>query len=440
MLLTSYPFLFFFFPITLFFYYLLFEKNKNLKLFFLGIFSAYFYFLDNGELLVILIFLAILTKLQVEKNILNNFIFTLLLLTPLFIFKYSYIFYSFFNLNTPEMINSNFPVGLSFFTFQAIAYYFDKNRLESSESGFEIFTFLAFFPQLLAGPIVNIKTFRTGINKPASNDDIIQGIYRTSIGLLKKYFLADTLAEIILIYNNYQDIGNISFISSFLLIFSYTFQIYFDFSGYCDIAIGLGKFFGFTLPENFNRPYLSKSFKEFWQRWHITLSTFFKQYVYIRLGGNKVSNFKTYRNLWITFFCTALWHGSSLTFLLWGFIHGFIMTLERVINFHKLFSNRVITMLLISLSWVPFFAKTIDDTLYIYKGLTNYNFQNDTLLPLLFQNLDFRFIVVVLCCIISLKMFQFEFKPTYLSSFTIFFIALIVVLSSSVDPFIYFKF
>ena len=135
-----------------------------------------------------------------------------------------------------------------------------------------------------------------------------------------------------------------------------------------------------------------------------------------------------------------MWHGSSLTFLLWGFIHGFIMTLERVINFHKLFSNRVITMLLISLSWVPFFAKTIDDTLYIYKGLTNYNFQNDTLLPLLFQNLDFRFIVVVLCCIISLKMFQFEFKPTYLSSFTIFFIALIVVLSSSVDPFIYFKF
>tara|TARA_X000001036_G_scaffold433825_1_gene472128 strand:+ start:3709 stop:4968 length:1260 start_codon:yes stop_codon:yes gene_type:complete len=419
---------------------LLFEKNKNLKLIFLGIVSAYFYFLDNGELLVILIFLAILTKLQVEKNIFNNFIFTFLLLTPLFVFKYSYIIYSLFNLKIPEMINNNFPVGLSFFTFQAIAYYFDKNRLQSNESGFEIFTFLAFFPQLLAGPIVNIKTFRTGINKPASNDDIIQGIYRTSIGLLKKYFLADTLAEIILIYNNYQDISNISFMSSFLLIFSYTFQIYFDFSGYCDIAIGLGKFFGFTLPENFNRPYLAKSFQEFWQRWHITLSTFFKQYVYIRLGGNRISNFKTYRNLWITFFCTALWHGSSLTFLLWGFIHGFIMTVEKVINFHKLFSNRVITMLLISLSWVPFFAKTIGDTLYIYKGLMNYNFQNDTLLPLLFQNLDFRFIVVVLCCIISLKRFQFEFKPTYLSSFTIFFIALIVVLSSSVDPFIYFKF
>ena len=243
MLLTSYPFLFFFFPLSLFFYYLLFEKNKNLKIIFLGIFSAYFYFLDNGELLLILIFLAILTKLQVEKKIFNNFIFTFLLLTPLFIFKYSYIFYSLFNLKLPEIINSNFPVGLSFFTFQAIAYYFDKERLESNESGFEIFTFLAFFPQLLAGPIVNIKTFRAGINKPTSNEDLIQGIYRTSVGLLKKYFLADTLAEIILIYNNYQDISNISFTSSVLLIFSYTFQIYFDFSGYCDIAIGLGKFF-----------------------------------------------------------------------------------------------------------------------------------------------------------------------------------------------------
>ena len=127
-------------------------------------------------------------------------------------------------------------------------------------------------------------------------------MHRLSIGLLKKFFLADTLSEITSIYINISNIESLSFLSVFILIFSYTFQIYFDFSGYCDIAIGIGLLFGFKLPENFNQPYIAKSFKEFWQRWHITLSNFFKEYVYIKLGGNRNSTINTYRNLWITFF------------------------------------------------------------------------------------------------------------------------------------------
>ena len=206
-----------------------------------------------------------------------------------------------------------------------------------------------------------------------------------------------------------------------MLIFSYTFQIYFDFSGYCDIAIGLGKFFGFTLPETSIGHIYQHHLKNFGRDGILHFPIFFKQYVYIKLGGNRGSNFKTYRNLWITFFCTALWYGSSSTFLLWGFFHGFIMTVERVVNFHKLFSNRIMTMLLISLSWVPFFAKNIGDTLFIFtKGLVNYNFQNDTLLPLLFQNLDFRFIAVAICCMISLKTVQFEFKHLFILIFSFF--------------------
>ena len=237
MLLTSYSFLFFFLPISFFGYFLFFEKNLKSKIIYIGIISAYFYFLDNGLLLLILIFLAFITKIQIEKKIFSNFFYVSLSLTPLIIFKYSYILFSLLSFETPIFIKNNFPIGLSFFTFQAIAYYFDKNRLQKNESTFEIFTFLAFFPQLLAGPIVDISTFRNGIKNIATKEDIQNGIRRLSMGLLKKFLLADTLAEVTSIYINSTNIENISFFSSFLLIFSYTFKIYFDFSGYCDIAI-----------------------------------------------------------------------------------------------------------------------------------------------------------------------------------------------------------
>lgn len=440
MLLTSYPFLFFFLPLCVFLYFAFFDSSLRNKTIFLGIISAYFYFLDNGSLLFILLFLTILTKLQIEKSIFNNYLYVFLTLLPLMIFKYSYQIYSLFNLEIPKFIENNFPIGLSFFTFQAIAYYFDIRRLDAKESTFDIFTFLAFFPQLLAGPIVDISTFRSGIKNKVTQIQIVNGVHRLSIGLLKKFFLADTLSEITSIYINISNIESLSFLSVFILIFSYTFQIYFDFSGYCDIAIGLGLLFGFKLPENFNQPYIAKSFKEFWQRWHITLSNFFKEYVYIKLGGNRNSTFNTYRNLWITFFCTAIWHGSSLTFLFWGFLHGAFMTIERLIQFNKFFSNRFVTFVLISLSWVPFFAKSLGDVQLIYSGLFNFKFSQDYLLPLIVQNLDFRFIIVSVFCLISLKKVRINFNPNILTSYSLLLFSIIIVISSSVDPFIYYKF
>lgn len=440
MLLTSYPFLFFFFPISLLVFFLIFEKKKKEKILFLGFISAYFYYLDNGYLISILLFLAIFTKIQIQKQYFSNIFYIFVTLLPLIIFKYSYIFYTFLNLEIPHYIQNNFPIGLSFFTFQTIAYYFDPNRYKNSESTFEIFTFLAFFPQLLAGPIVDIATFRTGLKHTASKKEIYQGVERLSVGLLKKFFIADTLSEITSIYVNSNEIYNFSFLSSFILIFSYTFQIYFDFSGYCDIAIGLGLFFGFKLPENFDSPYLSKSFKEFWQRWHITLSIFFKNHVYIPLGGNRVSTFITYRNLWVTFFCTAFWHGSSLTFLFWGFLHGLFLTVEKLMNFNKFISNRFITFLLLSLSWVPFFAINLRDVFNIYSGILNFDIQSDYFLPLIFQNIDLRFIVASVFCILTLKARKIKLNQSPLRSYSLFLLALIVVLSSSVDPFIYFRF
>ena len=280
MLLTSNSFLFLFLPFSLLIN--LFSVSKTTKTFYLGVLSAYFYYIDNGYLLIILLFLATLLKFQIDKNIFNTPLFIALLLTPLIIFKYSFIFFNFISFDTPAYIVQNFPIGLSFFTFQSIAYYFDKRRVENSESGFEIFTFLTFFPQLLAGPIVDISTFRNGLNAKVVNIESLQtGLYRISLGLIKKFLIADTLSQITSIYINSNYDFTFSFASSVILVLSYTFQIYFDFSAYCDIAIGIGMLFGFNLPENFNKPYLSKSFREFWRRWHMTLSNFFKVYVYL---------------------------------------------------------------------------------------------------------------------------------------------------------------
>ena len=441
MLLTSNSFLFLFLPFSLLIS--LFSVNKKIKTLYLGILSAYFYYIDNGYLLIILLFLATLLKLQIDKNIFNTPLFIVLLLTPLIIFKYSFIFFNFISFDTPTYIIQNFPIGLSFFTFQSIAYYFDKRRVENCESGFEIFTFLTFFPQLLAGPIVDISTFRNGLNARVVNIESLQtGLYRISLGLIKKFLIADTLSQITSIYINSNYDFTFSFTSSVVLVLSYTFQIYFDFSAYCDIAIGIGMLFGFNLPENFNRPYLSNSFREFWRRWHMTLSNFFKVYVYIPLGGNRVSKYKNFRNLWITFFLTALWHGATINFLLWGFLHGLFLTIEKLLNYKKLFSNRFLTFILISVSWIPFFSKSSQDTIDIISSIFTFQLVNDDFLPIAVQYFNLKFLIVTLICIASLfniKVSKKLFKNRFVTM-TMFIFSLVLVIVSSVDPFIYFRF
>lgn len=441
MLLTSNSFLFLFLPVSLMINF--FNINKKIKTVFLGVVSGYFYFIDNGYLIVILIFLSILMKYQIQNQNINNFIFISLLLSPLFVFKYSFVFFKLFQIDVPAYIQNNFPIGLSFFTFQAIAYYFDKERLRGEEDSFEIFTFLTFFPQLLAGPIVDIATYRRGVsNTNTSYDFFLEGTYRISIGLLKKFFLADTLSQVTLIYTESLFGFNFSYLSSAILILSYTFQIYFDFSAYCDIAIGIALLFGFKLPENFNKPYLSSSFQEFWRRWHITLSNFFKNFIYIPLGGNRVSRIKHYRNLWITFLLTALWHGATFNFILWGILHGFFLTFEKLINFNKLFSNKLVTFMLVSLTWVPFFSLSFGDTINILSSLFVLDTSSDTFLPILFQFINFKFLIVSIICALSLLNIKinFKFKNSFLFTIPLFILSIFIVLSSSVDPFIYFRF
>jgi len=441
MLLTSYTFLFVFLPISLIINY--FNLNKTIKTLFLGIFSGYFYFVDNGYLIIILIFLSILMNLQINTRLFNNSFFILLLLLPLIIFKYSFVLFNLIGSNLPEFINNNFPIGLSFFTFQAIAYYFDKERLKNKDSVFDIFTFLTFFPQLLAGPIVDIGTYRKGIKtSKIVIENFSEGIRRLSLGLLKKFFIADTLSQITYIYLDNEFELSLSTLSALILILSYTFQIYFDFSAYCDIAIGIGMLFGFSLPENFNRPYLADSFQDFWRRWHITLSSFFKNFVYIPLGGSRTSKLKNYRNLWITFFLTSLWHGATLNFLLWGFLHGLFLTFEKLIKYRKLFSNRFITFILLSLTWVPFFAKSFADSINIISSLFVTDSYDDNLLPLMAEVINLKFLIVFFICICSLidfKKISFFYDNLYIN-IVLLITSIYIVLLSSVDPFIYFKF
>jgi len=230
-----------------------------------------------------------------------------------------------------------FPVGISFITFHKISYLVDVyyGRVEPAKSFTAYALYLAMFPKLTQGPIVRYHTMAEQIMKPKITlDNIFEGSVRFCTGLAKKVLIADPMSMVANpIFS--MDISSLTVGYAWLGIICYTIQIYFDFSGYSDMAIGIGRMLGFTIPENFNRPYYSQSFTEHWRRWHITLGAFFREYLYIPLGGNREGKIKTYRNLWIVFIVTGFWHGANWTFIVWGFYHGFFIFIERLFLLDK---------------------------------------------------------------------------------------------------------
>lgn len=212
------------------------------------------------------------------------------------------------------------PIGISFYTFQILSYVIDvyTGKCAVQKNVVQFALYVSFFPQLIAGPIVKYRTIADQIEKRTlSSRQIAEGIRRFVYGLSKKVILSNTIAEVVdSIYAISPDVLDTKWL--WVGAFLYTLQIYYDFSGYSDMAIGLGRMFGFEFPENFNYPYISRSIREFWRRWHITLSSWFKEYVYIPLGGNRKGNYRTYMNLAIVFLITGIWHGATLNFLLWG--------------------------------------------------------------------------------------------------------------------------
>jgi len=228
-------------------------------------------------------------------------------------------------------LNIILPVGISFYTFQTLSYTIDiyRKQLKPTKDALSFFTFVAFFPQLVAGPIERAshllpqfyKTYKFNYKQVKS------GLLLVAFGLFKKMVIADRLAILVnQVYNNPTDHGGLDLIIATVF---FAFQIYCDFSGYSDIAIGLARTMGFDLMKNFDSPYFSKSITEFWRRWHISLSTWFRDYVYIPLGGSRKGTYRTYANLFIVFFVSGLWHGAAITFVIWGAIHGLIIVLEK---------------------------------------------------------------------------------------------------------------
>jgi D-alanyl-lipoteichoic acid acyltransferase DltB (MBOAT superfamily) len=294
-------------------------------------------------------------------------------------FKYSNFFIENINLFTSlniQPLDLTLPLAISFFTFQQISYLVDSYRAETKEYSFlNYLLFVTFFPQLIAGPIVHHKKmmpqFALKRNLVKNYTNIGLGIFIFSIGLFKKVVIADTFA--VWTIAGFDNARTLNFFESWFTSLSYTFQIYFDFSGYTDMAIGIALLFNIKLPINFNSPYKATSIQDFWRRWHITLSRFLKDYIYIPLGGNREGEFRTYANLMTTFIIGGIWHGASWLFVFWGFLHGLALVVHRVWNRFgfKLWSWLAwfITFNFINITWIFFRAKSWDDALKVLNGM-----------------------------------------------------------------------
>ncbi len=274
------------------------------------------------------------------------------------------------------------PIGISFYTFQTLTYSIDIYRKTHKplQKVSDYMLYIMMFPQLIAGPIVRFNHIAHQINnREATIEDRLLGFYRFCIGLGKKVLIANVLgeqADSIMLHN---DISTLDSTIAWIGLLAYTFQIYFDFSGYSDMAIGIGKMIGFKFPENFNMPYVSKSISEFWRRWHITLGAWMRDYLYIPLGGNQVSKKRLYFNLWFVFLISGLWHGASWNFVLWGAFHGLFLIADRLFLWSllkKLGSWIAIpfTFLVVMMGWVIFKIESFKMAVVFYQKLFAFQF------------------------------------------------------------------
>lgn len=393
MLFNSYEFLLIFLPITLFGYFLL-NKHAgfNMGRLFLLFASFVFYSYWKPVFILLLLFtigfnfiigrqITINTQQTRRKAILIFGVVVDVLL--LGYFKYR----NFFIENTNEVFGTSFnlhqlilPLGISFITFQTIAFLVDCYRHETRETNILSYSlFVSFFPQLIAGPIVHhgemLPQFKNQNNKHINYENILRGGLILMLGIIKKVIIADTFA--IWANKGFAATSSLNFIEAWMTSLSYTFQLYYDFSGYCDMAVGLGLLFNIKIPFNFNSPYKATSIADFWRRWHITLSRFLRDYIYIPLGGNKVKFGRELYNLMIVFLIGGLWHGAAWTFVFWGFLHGIAIFTERIFSKARIKLPRILSWLLVfnfvNAAWVFFRATSWTDALNVLKGMLGMN-------------------------------------------------------------------
>ena len=378
MIFSSEIFLFLFLPFVLFVYYCILFKSRTLQNLFLLIMSLAFYaygepwfvfvmmlsimcnwafgllidkFRENKRAAIAII----VAMLGVNLGILAYFKYWMFILGNINYFTGSYI-------PIPQIM---LPIGISFFTFQAISYVVDiyRGKGQAQKNPLNVGLYIAFFPQLIAGPIVRYETIADQIhNRKSTFDDFSDGVCRFIVGMGKKMLIANSMG-LVADAAFKLPAGELSVTMAWLGALAYTFQIYYDFSGYSDMAIGLGRMFGFHFLENFNYPYVSTSITEFWRRWHISLSTFFRDYVYIPLGGNRVSKARLILNLFVVWALTGLWHGADWAFVLWGLLFFVFLVFEKSVGFEKRLTSPwfvplkyVYAMLIVVVGWVLFKA------------------------------------------------------------------------------------
>ena len=339
-----------------------------------------------------------------------------------------------------DVLYLTMPLGLSFAVFESISYLVDLYNGEKNGNYIDVMLFLLFFPKIAQGPIVTWNRFSSLLDKRESNiDKTIKGIEKIIVGLAKKVIIADVLGTLVSsVIAAYTSVDSITLIGTALC---YMIEIYFDFSGYSDIAIGISKIFGFDFDENFNYPYLSKSIGEFWNRWHISLGNFFKHYIYIPLGGNKKH---VYLNLFIVFLVSGIWHGNGVGYIIWGIIMGLCVCLERYIyiyiNVPKII-KWLFTMLIVYFSWIIFMTPSFSVALNYIKLMFS-NISSDSV-PFTYQYYFDKRIIFTLCLGSFFSLFNIKIKNElikYLILILLFIISIIYMVNSSYSPFLYFRF
>ena len=478
---NSYIFILAFLPFTLIAYYQLNKYGWNLLAkALLLVMSLVFYSYFNYKYLYIIC-----------ASILLNYAFSRLLLDPkrsdpqkkwllfvavslnlliLFYFKYFNFFIENVNLvfqASFELKNIILPLGISFLTFQQIAYAVDSYRGETVGYRFlDYAVFAAFFPRLIAGPIVLHNEIIPQLNEPKNHrinyENFSYGILMFAVGLAKKIFIADVFARAVAW--GYGSIGALTSLDAVIVMLSYTFQIYFDFSSYTDMALGIGLMFNIKLPINFNSPYKAVSIQDFWKRWHITLTRFLTKYVYLPLGGNRSGRIRTYVNIMIVFLVSGLWHGANWTFVLWGFLHGLASVLTRrfKIQWNKMHTvlQWFLTFLFVNIAWIFFRADSITQGLALIKRMVQVQAPTvspgllesfelpvitglENLLQVSINSLDmllflaFAFVIIL----VFKNLHEIKFKPTVTNAvFTVILLVCAIFSLSSISSFIYQKF
>lgn len=462
MVFTSVIFLFYFLPFVIISYFLIPKKHRALRNFVLLLFSLFFYFAGEPRAILVMI-VSILTNYLCgyligtthgNKRRIPLLVAIIINLAMLFYYKYL----NFFTTNVSDLLNLSLkskeiimPIGISFFTFQGLSYVFDvyMGNGKYKKNPLDIALYISLFPQLIAGPIVRYETIADNIDSRDENmDRFTYGVLRSIVGFSKKLLLANKFGlmadEIFALNKHYSISPSIAWFGAF----AYSLQIYFDFSAYSDMAIGLGEMFGFKFLENFNYPYISKSITEFWRRWHISLGTWFRDYIYIPLGGNKVNKTHHIFNMFVVWFLTGFWHGASWNFIIWGLYFFVFLVLEKYVfanhvkKIPALFKH-VYALIFIMIGWVIF--RTEDLFLLKKYILAMFCLNSPDALEGILYYLREYYLEIFLGILFSTGLFKnFELgskRADHLIIYGVLFIlSVMVLITGSFNPFIYFRF